>query len=578
MSVANLRNTAGSPTQPTKPAKMSIVDFLTDGSLVRLCTELSKLTGLRVELLDPQGRIVRRDPAYQSSINIDAPTDARPWMLVDSTDFRNSGIAEVPLRLAGEPLGSIAIQRGDPSMPADARTRVEDVLHLLAQTAGELCEQQVELKARVKEVGALARLSSLITRAASPQRVLDVVIDQALDLLEMHAGSIMLLKERSDGSLSENEEDLVAAASRNLSQAWLDHPQPLSKDRLFDKLAMSGQVVVSENILADKRILIPQRAEEEGLRAALHAGLVFKNRPLGVIRLYSREPRTFDESEMKLLASLASQAAAALEQSRLLTLEQEEQALQRQLALAADVQRRMLPRGVPNFPKLDVAARYIPSYELGGDFYDFIDLNGHLGVCVGDVSGKGIAAALLMASVRSALRAYAQDLYDLDVIVGRVNIAMCRDTQEHEFASLWYGVIDPHKMRLTYCSAGHEPPIIVRVPKHRTPTMDDLAELTVGGMVVGIDSTQKYQRAVFDIKPGDVILAYTDGLTDATSFSGERFGKARVRETLLRTLQEKPHASAGEVVERMLWEIRQFAGLSKVRSDDKTVLAVRVRE
>lgn len=569
VSPTSLLNSTGSPTLPTKPAKLSIVDFLTDGSLLNLCAELSNLTGLRVELLDPQGRIVRRNTAADA---------ASAWSLLDAAEFRALGVTEIPLRLAGEALGSIAIQQGEPSMHADARERIDSVLHLLAQTAAELCEQQVELRARVKEVGALARLAALLTRADSPQRVLDVVLDQALDLLEMHAGSIMLLKERSDGSLSESEEDLVKATSRNLSQDWLSFPRPLSKDRLFDKLAMSGQIVVSEDIATDPRILIPDRAREENLGAALHAGLVFKNRPLGVIRLYSREPRTFDESETKLLASLASQAAASLEQSRLLSLEQEEQALQRQLALAADVQRRMLPRGVPNYPKLDVAARYIPSYELGGDFYDFIDLNGHLGVCVGDVSGKGIAAALLMASVRSSLRAYAQDVYDLDVIVGRVNTAMCRDTREHEFASLWYGVVDQHKMRLTYCSAGHEPPIVVRVPKHRTPTLADLDELSVGGMVVGIDPSQRYQRAVFDIKPGDMILAYTDGLTDATNFAGERFGKVRVRDTLLRTLQEKPHASAGDVVERMLWEIRQFAGLSKVRSDDKTVLAVRIRE
>jgi serine phosphatase RsbU (regulator of sigma subunit) len=293
--------------------------------------------------------------------------------------------------------------------------------------------------------------------------------------------------------------------------------------------------------------------------------------------LYSRVPRSFDDADKRLLASIASQAAVALEQSRLLRLDKEEQVLQRQLQLAADVQRRMLPRGVPNFPNLDVAARYIPSFELGGDFYDFIDLNGHLGLVVGDVVGKGIAAALLMSSVRASLRAFAQDLYDLDEIVSRVNQAMCRDTRDFEFASLWYGVLDIHKMRLTYCSAGHEPPLVVRVPKHRAPTMADMDELTVGGMVVGIDPSQRYQRAVFDIRSGDVLVAYTDGLPDATNFNGERFGKQRVRNAVMKCLQDKPNANAGEIVERLLWEVRQWSGLSKTRSDDKTLVAVRVR-
>lgn len=557
---------------PAKQVRLSILDFLTDGSLVGLCDQLSRLTGLQVELQDTTGRVIRKAGAAHSP-------DGKQWVLSDAPSaLAGLGVTRVPLRLAGEPLGALVLGPGEPEAPDDGRRRVESVLQLLAQTAGELCEQQVELQHRMKEVSALARVGSLLTRAPSPQRVLEVVLDQALDLLGMDAGSIMLLKERGDGTFSHNEEDLQLALARNLSQGWLEYPQPLSKERLFDKLAMTGQIVVSPNLSEDDRVLLKERAAQEGLAAALHAGMVFKNEALGVIRLYSREPRTFDDAEKKLLLSLASQAAAALEQSRLLTLEQEEQALQRQLSLAADVQRRMLPRGVPNFPQLDVAARYIPSYDLGGDFYDFIDLNGHLGVCVGDVVGKGIAAALLMASVRASLRAYAQDVYDLDVVVGRVNQALCRDTREHEFASLWYGVIDPFKMRLTYCSAGHEPPIVIRVPKHRAPTLADVDELTVGGMVVGIDPSQRYQRAVFDIKAGDVLLAYTDGLPDAVNFEGQRFGKQRVRDAFLRCLQEKPHASAGEVVERMLWEVRQFSGLSKGRSDDKTVLAVRVRE
>ena len=563
---------AKSPESPSpEGVAISIADFLTDGSLAALCTELSRLTGLEVELHDPLGRAIRR-----------VETPGGPTWAIDAhvSPLAGEACTVVPLELgASVRLGALVIGPGLPRLSVDARARVDNLLRLLASTTTELCYHELELRHRIKEVSALARMSGLLTRAASPQKVLEVAIDLALDVLGLDAGSIVLLRERDDeaGELSQSEEDLVLATSRNLSADWLAHPQPLSKDRLFDRLALSGQIVTSEDLSTDERVLLRERAAQEGLGAAIHAGLVFKNRPLGVIRLYARGTRIFDEVDKKLLGSLASQAAAALEQSRLLALEREEQALQRQLALAADVQRRMLPRGVPNFPNLEVAARYIPSFELGGDFYDFIDLSGHLGIAVGDVVGKGIAAALLMSSVRASLRAYAQDVYDLDEVVARVNQALCRDTREHEFSSLWYGVIDPAKMRLTYCSAGHEPPIVVRVPKHRAPTMADLDELTVGGMVVGIDPSQRYQRAVFDIRPGDVVLAYTDGVTDSTSFSGERFGKPRLRQALLRCLEEKPHASAGEVVERILWEVRQFTGLSKARSDDKTIVAVRVR-
>jgi sigma-B regulation protein RsbU (phosphoserine phosphatase) len=550
-----------------QPPHRSITDFLTDGSLPALCAEMSSLTGVHVELRDDQGRLIR------------PVGPAGGWEVVEVAHAPiDTTMLSIPLRLAeagDAALGTILVGPGQPLLSGDARERLERALRLLAGTAGEICQHEVELRHRVKEVAALAQMSSLLVRAAGPDSVLAVTLDSAIEVLGLDSGAVYLLKEDFDGLSTEREEDLEVRASRGLSRDWLEHPLPLSKGREFDRLAMSGQIVVSENIAADPRVLIGEKAANEGLGAAIQAGLVFKNKPMGVIRLYSRVPRTFDEADRALLSSLAQQAAAALEQARLLRFEHEEQRVQRQLQLAADVQQRMLPRTPPNSPTLDMAARYIPSSELGGDFYDYIDLNGHVGVVVGDVVGKGIAAALLMSSVRASLRAFVQDLYDLDEVVSRVNIALCKDTRDNEFASLWYGVIDVARLRLTYCSGGHEPPIIVRVPEHRAPTSADMDELSVGGMVVGIDPSQRYQRAIFDLRERDVLIAYTDGIPDATNFSGEKFGKKRMRQAILRALSDKPDTSASDIAERILWEIRQFTGLAP-RSDDKTLVVVRV--
>lgn len=550
------RSVAGEPAS----AQASIVDFLTDGSLAALCEELSRLTGLKVELRDPQNRVVVAKQPGEWGVTSPA---ADP-------------VISVPLTLGGQRIGAFTVGAGEPCLSTDARARLESVLALLSRTASEIVQHELTLRHRVKEVAALARMSSLLVRATGPERVLEVALDQALDVLGLDAGSIVLFRENPDGGISELEEDVTLKASRGLSKEWLDNPRPLSKDRLFDRMAMAGKMTVSEDLGTDDRVLLREESAAEGLRAALHAGLLFNDRPLGVIRLYSRTPRPFSEEDKRTLASLAQQAAAALEQSRLMEIEKEEGRTQRQLQLAADVQRRMLPRGVPTIKSLDVAARYVPTLELGGDFYDFIELSGHLGVTIGDVVGKGVAAALLMASVRASLRAHTREVYDIDEVVARVNEALCRDTRDNEFASLWYGVIDPVKLRLTYSSAGHEPPIVVRVPGHRAPTHADMDELHAGGMVVGIDPSQRYQRAVFDLRPRDLIVAYTDGVTDAINFSGERFGKARVREAILACLREDKDAPANAVVERVLWEIRQFAGLTP-RNDDKTILAVRVR-
>src|SRR5690606_34432825 len=247
-------------------------------------------------------------------------------------------------------------------------------------------------------------------------------------------------------------------------------------------------------------------------RAAAHAGLVFQDKALGVIRLYARHPRDFSEADKRLLKSIAYQAAVAVEQARLLKMQERDARIQRQVQLAADVQRRMMPRRLPQFARLDVAARYVPSFELGGDFYDFIELDRNLGIAIGDVVGKGIAAALMMSGLRSSLRAHVQDVYHIDDVLSRVNAALCRDTLDNEFATLWYGVIDTEGLRLTYCSGGHEPPLIVRATPGRAPTEADIDCLSVGGMAVGIDPTERYQRGTYDLRPGDVFLAYTDGV------------------------------------------------------------------
>ena len=558
-------NATASPTSPTSPTSLSITDFLTDGSLAGLCEELAALTGVSIDLLDIEGRRVVRGNQGD-----------HPWHVVDAKTSALPGAISFPLRVGGQRIGSLLASPGAPRLGQDPRQSLERVVGLLASAAAELCEHELEVRDKVRELSALFRLTSLLAQASGMERVLEVALDAALDALGLDAGSIMLLKEDADGVVTgTTEDDLDLATSRHLSKEWLLWPQSLSKDRLFDKMALAGEVVVSEDLSEDPRVLIRDKAAAEGLVSAIHAGVIFQNRPLGVLRLYARRRQTFSDFDRRMVRSIAQQAAVAIEQARLLRLQAEEQRIQRQLQLAADVQRRMLPSRVPQVPGVDLAARYVPSFELGGDFYDFIELNGHLGLVVGDVVGKGVAAALLMAAVRASLRAHAQDVYDLDTVVARVNHALCRDTLDNEFATLWYGVLDPATLRLTYCNAGHEPPIIVRVPTHRPPSAADIDELSVGGMVVGIDRSQRYQRAVYDLHDRDVLVAYTDGLTDASNFERKKFGKKRVRETLLTILAAEPEAPASRILDLLHWEVRKFTGLSN-RVDDETIVVMRI--
>ncbi|MCC6661994.1 MAG: SpoIIE family protein phosphatase [Phycisphaerales bacterium] len=473
-----------------------------------------------------------------------------------------------PLRVAGEVIGALAVS-GPPE------THVRRAAELLAATAADFCSKEVELRRRVSEIQALAQLSSHLARAANVDAVLNTALQSALDLMQLDAGSVVLYDEDHPPS-PDTEEDLVLKASRNLSREWLESPLPASKGRLFDRLALAGELVTSEDLLADDRVLIPDMVRREGLRSFINCALLFQDRPIGVLRLYSRRPRRFTDAERRLVRSITQQAAVAVEQARLLKVQDQDARLQRQLQLAADVQRRMLPRRVPQPARLDIAARYEPSYELGGDFYDLFELGASLGVTIGDVVGKGMAAALLMSSVRSSLRAHVQDLYHIEDVVARVNAALCRDTRDNEFATLWYGVIEPASLRMTYCAAGHEPPFIVRRSSGTGGPSAAIIELSSGGMPVGIDPQQKYEHVSTLLQPGDVVVAYTDGMTDAVNFDSKRFGKKRLRDAALAAVRDNPSATATQVIERLFWEIRQFAGVMP-RPDDQTVVVVRVR-
>lgn len=532
----------------------SIRDFLTDGSLAALCAELSSITGTRIELRDEADRLIDFDPAAGD----------RPWVVRPGGEPPPAHARRVPLNVGGRVIGSLVVHAG---RGADEASIVH-ALGYLARAASELCDQELALWRRVKEVELMYRLSALLVRTGGAERVLAEALGSALDVLHLDAGSVVLLPDDSAGARGGDERELVLKASRGLSREWLESPLPLSRERLFERMALAGEVVSVPDLLADERVLIHDRVKTEGLRAFLSAGLIFQGRPMGVIRLYAREPRAFTEAEGLLLRSVAEHAALAVQQARMRRILEEERELQRQLQLAADVQRRMLPAAGLSFPGFDVAARYVPSHRVGGDFYDVFPADQSLALAVGDVAGNGIAAALLMAGVRANLRAYAALGLSVDQVLARVNDAMCRDTLESEFATLWYGQIDRAAGLLRYSSAGHEPPFVVRGGQ-------EVIDLRAGGLVSGVCPGETYEQGEVALHAGDVLVAYTDGLPEAANFARERFGARRVRASVLSALAGNPGARASEIIERVLWDLRQFVGIH-AKPDDQTIVVARV--
>lgn len=595
------------PPSPAAEWGTRLRDFVTDGSVAALCDELSLLLGLPIWLRDQNGEVIiheapsaagtRRGPNGEPR-----PAERHPWSIVSERvgrerAFQRVGWFEpdpgtpapgetfaVPLKISTGVLGAIVgclpLATSDDAAAVHREAHLRRSLQLLASSVCDVCEAQVLLSKRVRELDALFRLSSLLSGAAAsdPDDLLDVALDLAMEVLGVDAGSIAVLE---DGALSVSASgDLrepFIKAHRGLSDAWVQATTPLSRGGLLRQAALAGDIIAVEDLTTDARIADHDRIREEGLCSMLTTGLLDQGKPIGLLRLYTRTPRIFSETDGELLRAIAEHAATAISAARLRSLRAQDQAMKKQVRLAAAVQRRMLPRTLPHIKPFEVAAHYAPSFDLGGDFYDFLELGGHLGILIGDVAGKGVPAALLMSSVRASLRAHAQDLYHIDEVLSRVNNALVRDTLDNEFATVWYGVADPTTLNLTYCSAGHDWPLLIRVPRDRQVEERDLLRLTADGMALGIDETQKYPKGTFQLRERDVLVAFTDGVHDATSFEGKRFGGTRLRAAVLDLLAAEPEAAPGRIVDHVLAQVRQHTGLSG-RGDDLTLVVMRVGE
>lgn len=560
-------------------------EFITDGSIVRLCDELARMTRVPIWLRDADGRVIvplaEPGPHGRLWTVLDFDAGARRAFELVGREFPpppggnapRLDVFSTPLRLRAKGRhGPILL--GQIEMPADwggddpsVRRAIERALTLLAGTAVELCQDQIELRRKLHELDAMFRLSSLLVRADDPDQILSAALDLALSTLRMDAGSIFAMDPDTGA--------MVPRASRGLSPDWVARTTPLSTDGQLRSRAMQGEVVAVENIATDPRVGDKAAAAGESVSSLIMTGLLFQGRAGGMIRLYGRAPRHFSPQDHHLLRSIADQAAMALAHARLRSLREQDQRIQRQVRVAADVQRRMLPQKLPQIEPFDLAARYAPSFHLGGDFYDLFARRGELVMAVCDVAGKGVPAALLMSAVRASLRAHTQEVEQLDEVMARLNRGLARDTLESEFATLWLGTADPRTLRLTYCGAGHDPPFIFRCPVHREPTCADVDELAAGGMVLGIDPSQRYQVGSFDLRPRDILLAYTDGLPDASNYEGKKFGKDRIRSAVLELLAVEPDASAARVIEHLVQKVRAFAGLNL--HDDLTMVVLRVR-
>jgi len=325
----------------------------------------------------------------------------------------------------------------------------------------------------------------------------------------------------------------------------------------------------------------PDRLDE--IRALAAAGvrlavpLRTRSEILGVLLLGERPQRAgFSAHEKQVLRACADQFALMIENARLTDRVVEQETLRRDIALASDVQRRLLPDAPPRAECADFAAISVPARRIGGDYYDFVELgDGRIGIALADVSGKGVPAALIMSVVQASLRIISSGG---DVapprLVALINQFVYRSTPASKYATFFYAQLDERHRRLRYVNAGHNAPYLLRAGRRSTASSapPHIEELTVGGTVVGMFPEMEYEEATVELCPGDVLLVFTDGVPEAHNPEDEEFGEERLQALLRQTA----HLPADEISARIGAEMNNWIRDAE-QYDDLTFIVMKVR-
>ncbi len=362
--------------------------------------------------------------------------------------------------------------------------------------------------------------------------------------------------------------ELVIHAVQGLSDEFLSLSPRFDIQSRFRRLIANGGVLQVEDLSKEHDLDFIEAAETAGISSLLAVGLYENGELIGALSVYTRKRHAFTSTEVDSLRVIANQVSLAIKLARLYEVEAEKERLEHELSLAAQIQKRVLPAEAPEIPGFKFACRYIPWEETGGDFYDFIELpGGNLGIAVGDVSGKGIWAALLSLEVRTALRAHAEHEYSIGEIIARVNQTLYRDTEAEQFATLSYGVLNQTTRMFTYVTALCPPPILVRD--------GTITELDTEGLAIGVLPDQKYDQALLQLEPGDLLVMYSDGYSEIFNEDGEMFADGRVQDCVLATALANPDQDPDVVIEKLEAEIEGFLQGSD-HGDDRTIVVVAV--
>jgi sigma-B regulation protein RsbU (phosphoserine phosphatase) len=415
---------------------------------------------------------------------------------------------------------------------------------------------------RIHEQATLLELSNQLLSRLDPGEVMNYLVEEVQNLMEADACTLILPDEES-GYLA------FRAAS-----GWHSNPVLGARRAPANEVSGPGSAMLSQQPLLvrdlhrdDPAPWMPSWLRSEGFRGHAVMPLIAEGNSIGALVVDYREPRDLNEDEMRFFQLLANQAAIAIEKARLHQEALTRQRLVEELKVARQIQLSLLPEAPPVVPGWHFAAFYRPARQIGGDFYDFFDLPGKAsewGMIIADVADKGVPSALYMALCRTVIRTIALTGRSPASALMRANNLILQDSQSDLFLSTLYAKLDTDTGRLIYCNAGHNPALWFRA------SQGEFEELTTRGLILGAFENIELEEKRVDIAPGDLLVFYTDGVTEAIDPGVREFGVGRLRDVVVANAT----ASAQQVLQHIVSTVDAFAQ-DAPPFDDLTLMVVK---
>lgn len=410
----------------------------------------------------------------------------------------------------------------------------------------------------VDKLRMLLDITKTISRSLDLDEVLNLVMDTLSSLLPYDAAGIYLIEQSSD---DKNPYIFKSKVIRGYEISFaLIEPRLKLGEGLIGQAAQSGRAIISPDVETDNRYF---RARKR-TRSEMVAPIISNDKVIGVFDLESDNLNAYDDNDLSILQLLASQVAIIIEKVRLHEQLVEQKRIQAQLEIARQVQLELLPDHDPGIENFDISAYIFPAEEVSGDYYDWVKVfDDQIGIVVADAVGKGIPAALLMSFLRASLRAGVQVGYAPHIALSKVNNLLSDSIDDNQFITAIYGLLDATNRTFVYSNAGHNPPLLIKPD-------GEYRFVEYGDTPLGMFHDTHYHQHFIRFEPGQVLVIYTDGITEAAKENGEEYGPERFAKRVLEGID----LPAKKLIDHVRKGVADFTE-RKFLDDDGTLFVVK---